>query len=283
MSTSPTPKASQNYYGGIFQYLTQLSGTPQQVQQAQAKLAQATPTTAAVYQAMNLLPEGELKSWLTANPVQFWKKIIQLFTGRKFTSGEYIAAERYNDQILCNGNVSRAQISDEMVPVAWQVLTTLFGVLIRTSEDLDALDHGVDAYYARPFKKWQPLEAVQRAVFLKQNFYPISTYNTSCWDLKYFEKYPLVAPIPDASIDNGSPAYYSGDLPGGAKAVNGVIPADAQAILKQYIGATIDEQTGEITTPGQKQLNDIMRNPITVILGVVVFVMLVILIKKRFA
>src|SRR6185436_13981329 len=159
-------------------------------------------------------------------------------------------AERYNDQILCNGNIGRAQVSDEMVPVAWQVMTTLFGVLIRTSEDLDALDHGVDAYYARPFKKWQPLEAVKRAVFLKQNFFPISTYNNSCWDVKYFEKYPLVAPIPNAAFDNGTPAYYSGTLPGGANAVNGLIPVNAKSILSQYVGATIDPQTGQVSGTG---------------------------------
>jgi hypothetical protein len=285
--SQPTPAA--NPYGGIFQYLTKINGTDAEVRAAQAKLAQLTPETAAVYKTLDMLPEGELKSWLMANPVQFWKKIIALFKGKTYQTGQYILGERYNDQLLCNGNIGRSQVSDDSVPVARSIFTILFGVRINNSEDLDSLDHGVDAYYARPNKQDIPAEAVQRAVFLKQNFFPISTYNNTCWDLGIFEKYPLVAPIPEMNADATKEEMnvnklYTGDLPGGARAVNGVIPVDAQTILKQYIGSTIDETTGEIVTPTEQKINDLVKrakdNPIIIILAVVVIVMIILLIRK---
>lgn len=235
---------SQNKYAGIFQYVLKLDGSPAEVRAAQAKLSQLTPETAAVYQALNILPEGGLKDWLMANPVQFWKKIIQLFTGRKYTSGQYVLGERFIDQIV-GGNVSRSQVSDADVAQAQTLFTILFGVRITTGEDLDALDYGVSAYYNRGEKSDIPNEAVERAVFLKQHFYPISTYNNYKWDTVYFEEYPLVAPIP--GLTQGT--LYSGDLPGGAVAVNGIIPISASSILQQYVGSDFNEQTGVVTTP----------------------------------
>lgn len=235
---------SNNPYGGIFQYLVSINGTDQQVRAAQAKLAQLTPETAAVYQALNILPEGGLKSWLMANPVQFWTKVVQLFTGRKYTSGQYVLGERFIDQ-LAGGNVSRSQVSDGDVAQAMTIFTILFGVRIGTSEDLDALDYGVDTYYNRGEKSDIPRDAVERAVFLKQHFYPISTYNVQPWDTRYFEVYPLVAPIP--GLTQGT--LYNGPLPGGATAVNGIIPISANSILQQYPGSDFDPTTGTTTTP----------------------------------
>src|SRR5688572_30164079 len=176
------PATSKNPYGGIFQYLLQINGSPAQVRAAQAKLSQLTPQTAAVFAALNVLPEGELKSWLMANPVQFWKKVYGLIFGRKYTSGDYILAERLNDQVYCNGDIDRRQASDQMVGVAHVIFNQLFGVRIATSEDLDSLDAGFAAYKARPVSQGISDNAIERAVFLKQRFYPISTYNARCWD-----------------------------------------------------------------------------------------------------
>jgi hypothetical protein len=244
-----TPQSSANPYGGIFQYLTQINGTDAQVRAAQAKLAQLTPETAAVYQVLNILPEGGLKSWLMANPVQFWKKIIQLFTGRTYQTGQYILGERYNDQVLANGNIGRSQVSDEMYLAARTILSILFGVRINDSGNLDSLDGGVDNYYSQSGFTDVPRKAVERAVWLKQHYYPIATYNNQPWDLTWFEKYPLVAPIPEmnASATNSQDNYgklYNGLLPGGATAVNGVIPVDAVTIVGQDLSDSAATTTG---------------------------------------
>jgi len=248
-----TPSA--NKYAGIFQYVLKMDGTPAEIRAAQAKLSQLTPETAAVFQALNILPEGGLKDWLMANPIQFWKKIIQLFTGRKYTSGQYVLGERFIDQIV-GGNVSRSQVSDADVAQAQTLFTILFGVRITTGEDLDALDYGVQAYYNRGEKSDVPREAVERAVFLKQHFYPISSYNNYKWDTIYFEQYPLVAPIP--GLTEGT--LYSGDLPGGAVAVNGIIPINAQSILRQYVDSDFNENTGTVTTPGGQVIDPTATN-----------------------
>lgn len=188
------------------------------------QIAANDPIVAGVKQAVNLLPEGGLKDWVSANPIQFWKKIIQIFTGRKYTTGQYVLGERFIDQILPGPNdaARRGDVPDDIVPKATDFWTTVFGVRITTSEDLDALDYGAEAYYKRPDKADIPRAAVNRAVFLKQNYFPISTYNVQKWDTSFFEKYPLVAPIP--GIKPGT--LFSGELPGGAIAVNGVVPAD---------------------------------------------------------
>jgi hypothetical protein len=239
-----TPATSKNVYGGIFQYLVQINGDPQQVRAAQAKLAQLTPTTAAVYATLNILPEGQLKGWLMANPVQFWKKVYELIFGRKYTSGDYVLGERLNDQVYCNSGIDRSQVSDQMVDLAHVIFNQLFGVRIATSEDLDALDAGFAAYKARPVAKGITDNAIERAVFLKQHYYPISTYNNQCWDLRYFEMYPLVGRIPDHEIGK----WYTGSVLGGANAVDGVIPVSATDVLDQYLDADFDPVTGTVTT-----------------------------------
>lgn len=246
MVPATPPPSSQNKIAGIYQYITQINGSPEQVEAAKAKLAALTPTTAAVYQALNLLPEGELKSWLKANSIEFWKKIIQLIKGRKYTSGDYVLGERLNDNIYCNGDIGRQQVSDDMVDLAHRIFNQLFGVRISTSDDLDALDGGIDAYKARKVSEGISDQAINRAVWLKQNYFPSSTYNRVCWDLSYFEKYPLVDRIPDYNLGQ----WYSGPLIGGAEAVNGVINVDANSVLKQYVGADFNPETGEITIGG---------------------------------
>ena len=240
----PVPAQSKNMYGGIFQYLLQIDGDPAQVKAAQAKLAQLTPETAAVYAALSILPEGGIKTWLTANPVQFWKMVYESIFGKKYTTGDYILAERLNDQIYCNPNIDRGQASNQMVDVAHRVFNQLFGVRIATEEDLSALDSGFAAYRARPVSQGITDAAINRAVYLKQHYYQSSTYNKQCWDLRYFEVFPLVGRIPDYEIGK----WYTGEVLGGAYAINGVIPVSATDILDQYVGASFDPATGTVTT-----------------------------------
>lgn len=229
----------------MFQYLLHLDGTDAEVRAAQARLSQLTPETAALYQALNVLPEGDLKSWLMANPVQFWKKVITLITGRKYTRGDYTLAERLNDQVYGNPDIGQTQASDDMVDIAHRIFNQLFGVRIATVEDLDSLDSGVVAYKSRAASQGIGQDAIERAVFLKQHFYPIATYNRQVWDLRYFEVYPLVDRIPDYVLGK----WYNGPVIGGANAVEGLIPISAQNVLKQIPGGDFDLNTGNITTP----------------------------------
>lgn len=239
------PQQNINPTNGIFQYLLHLDGTDAEVRAAQAKLSQLTPETAALYQALNVLPEGDLKSWLMANPVQFWKKVVALIKGRKYTTGDYTLAERLNDQVYANPNIGQTQATDEMVDIAHRVFNQLFGVRLATDEDLNALDSGVVAYKSRRASEGISQDAIERAVFLKQHFYPIATYNRQPWDLRYFELYPLVDRIPDYELGK----WYSGPIIGGANAVDGLIPISAQNVLRQFPGSDFDPTTGAITTP----------------------------------
>lgn len=221
--------ASTNPYGGMFQYLLHINGTDAEVRQAQAALSKLTPQTAAVYQALNILPEGGLKSWLMANPVQFWTKVWTAIFGRRYTTGDYVLGEVMHQNIQCQGDIPHSQVSDDMVDAAHRVFNQLFGVRIATNDDLNALDGGFNAYRSREVSQGIGDEAIKRAVFLKQSFfYP----GIVCWDLNKFEEYPLVDRIPDYDVGK----WYSGTLIGGATAVDGLIPVDAQTILKQYPG-----------------------------------------------
>jgi hypothetical protein len=241
----PVPTQSTNPTAGIFQNLVQIKGTSAEIAKVQGAMAQAIPIANAVYAIIGLLPEGELKSWLTANPIQFWTKIFNLIKGRKYTSGAYVLGERMNDQIYCKGDIGRQQVTDDMVTMAYTIFNQLFGVRIDTSEDLDALDHGLIAYRARPVSQGISDDAIERAVYLKQHYYPIATYNRACWDLRYFEAFPLVDRIPDHEFGK----WYTGPLLGGANAVDGLIPVQASSIIKQFAGSDFDPATGNITTP----------------------------------
>lgn len=225
----------------------------QVMRDARAGMAEGMAIAKAVYQIINILPDGDLKTWLLKDPVEFWKSVIALFKGRTYQTGQYILGERLIDQVQ-GGNVGRRDVADDVVPVARMLFTILFGVRINNSEDLDSLDYGVDAYYQRPNKEDIPHEAVERAVHLKQSFYPIRTYNTQKWDLRYFEQFPLVAPIPEMNAhatmeELNVGKLYTGTVPGGAYAVNGIIPVDAQTILKQLPAGSEFDPTPEPTQP----------------------------------
>lgn len=98
------------------------------------------------------------------------------------------------------GNPRKQGWCSQAENVARALLTTLFGVRIGNITYLDNLDHGVDAYYASGGGYGTqdiPREAVVRAVYLKQTFFPVSTYNVRHWDMNQFQIHPLVKPIPD--------------------------------------------------------------------------------------
>lgn len=243
----------------MFENIVQLQGSQSDVtkakevlQDAKKGIADAVGIAKAVYQVINILPDGDLKTWLLKDPVEFWKSVIALFRGRTYQTGQYILGERFIDQVQ-GGNVGRRDVADEVVPVARMFFTICFGVRINNAEDLDALDAGIDAYYQRPNKQDIPREAVERAVYLKQNFYPARTYNVRQWDLQYFEKFPLVAAIPEMNAHTtleelNVGKLYTGTIPGGAYAVDGVIPVDAQTVLRQLPAGSEFDPT-QVVTP----------------------------------
>lgn len=190
------------------------------------------PVVMAVKAGISLLPPGDLKRWLSASPVKFWKMVYQIFAGRKFTTGEYRLGERYIDQVLhTNGPdtvKSYRDVPDDVVKQAQLLFTILFGVRITNDEDLQSLSTGSGAYYARPDKIDIPPAAVDRAVFLAQRYYPASSFNLAEWDLDYFSQFPLTGPIPDPYTVG---KLYTGPLPGGGVATNGIIQINAETPL----------------------------------------------------
>jgi hypothetical protein len=242
----PSSNAGIPNLGGIYGNITQLTGSDQQISQAQQALWTAVwPPAGSIYKFLNALPPGELKNWLTAGPQEFYKKLIQLFTGKKWTSGDYVLGERLNDNVYGQKDIGRQQVTDDMVAVAHTLFNQLFGVRIATSDDLDALDNGIIAYKARQSSQGISQDAIERAVFLKQHFYPSSTYNKVPWDLRYFEVYPLVDRIP--AYEPGK--WFTGEVIGGGHATEGIIEVSAANVLQQFVGADFNPATGTTTLP----------------------------------
>lgn len=234
---------------GIYSNIVQMSGTQANRDKLAQALISSSPELAGIQKAANtiigMIPPGGLRRFLSQGP---WKMLWSAIFGRKYTIGQYKLGERFIKQIGGNLNAGGWQdVPNDAVEQAMNMFTILFGVRIGTGEDLDALDSGVDAYYARGEKNDIPQNAVRRAVYLKQNFYPISTYNQTVWDPRYFELYPLVAPIPGLSQNT----LYTGPLPGGANAVNGVIPVNADSVMKQVLGTNVG--TNGLPVPASQQ------------------------------
>lgn len=244
--------------GGLLENLVKYQGEIKKVEDAM-QAGSNDPYVIAAKQVINMLPEGSYKKLLQNPNKDIFSTLKNSFDfikttifGRKYRDDEYRVVERVVDQISDNGNPNSVKswrdVPDEDVRPAQQLMTTLFGVPIWSQPDLDALDDSVEAYYQRiPNEASQiPLAAVQRAVWLKKNKFPYSTYNTKKWDVTEFEKFPLVAPIP--SIDGG---LYTGTLPGGTVVRNGVIEGDSA--IKQYLDQkALANAPGAGIEPGRK-------------------------------
>lgn len=216
---------TENTGKGLFESIVKFSDAAKEKQGQGA--GASDPIVMAVKLGIDLIPEGNFKKWVTMNPLQLYTKLFQAIFGRAWRSDQYRLGERLIDNIDPNGTAdtmkSYRDVPDEVVKNAITLFTILFGVRVDSQLDLDALQQGSAAYYLRPDKSDIPAAAVARAVFLKQNFFPDSTYNTTKWDTDIFSRYPLAAPIPDP-FQVGK--LYSGPLPGGATAKNGVIEID---------------------------------------------------------
>lgn len=230
-----SPVSTNETVKGLFTGIVKLVGPAA----AATPLGAAFAVAAAVEAGIDLLPPGGLKRFLKelTGLAGFIKMAIRLIKGRTYTTGQYRLAERYIDQVISSAGPdtvkSYRDVPDNVVPEAILFFTVVFGVRITTDEDLWALDNGAGAYMARPGVDNKgmadiPDAALQRAVFLKQNFYSAATYNTLTWDLDHFSEYPLIAPIPHP-YEFGQ--FYTGPLPGGGQATEGVILVDEKTAI----------------------------------------------------
>lgn len=143
------------------------------------------------------------------------------------------AIEKHPEGVFDFGRPHGAHPCNELIGPARLLFTILFGVRITNSNFLDALDLGVDDYYAAAGDLGSdiPRIAVERAVALKQKYFPSSTYNTKLWDLNIFQKWPLVAFVPDPE-EVGK--LYTGEFMG-VNIVNGVALGTAVPDVQEAI------------------------------------------------
>lgn len=85
-------------------------------------------------------------------------------------------------------------VPDATVDEARDYFTRMFGVRIYDVNDLLALETGTAAYLVRSTNVGQPQVAVERAVSLKQTYFPESL---RFWNTADFSKFPYVADIPN--------------------------------------------------------------------------------------
>lgn len=83
---------------------------------------------------------------------------------------------------------------DATVDEAREYFTRMFGVRIMNQDDMLALEQGTAQYLAIPTNAGQSLPPVERAVALKQTYFPESL---NFWDQTNFSKFPYVADIPN--------------------------------------------------------------------------------------
>jgi hypothetical protein len=200
----------------------------------------------------SVLPDGRLKTLLMsavsiADMIGLWKELL---FGRKYSQGEYEVAAQLLTKLQCKGVIEHYDIPDDLVPYAKRIMTMLFGVKIMNSVDLGRLYLGADAYYNNnPNRLDQPRSAVNRAVMLAQTFY--NPYNDNCVDIRIFDQYPLVAPIPDMTQDNEDNSrgkYYTGPGFGNQQIVNGMLAAGSTSGLTSNIDT--DTATGGVAATG---------------------------------
>lgn len=161
------------------------------------------------------------------------------------------------------GMTKGAEPCNSLIYPARLLFTILFGVRIINQHFLDGLQRGVTGYYdaAGVWGTDIPTKAVERAVMLKQNFFPDTTYNRQQWDLNKFQDFPLVAPVPDP-MNVGK--FYTGEFLG-IKIVNGyavgdIIP-DIEELLNPPNTSTGDPQFID-ENPIEKLISYVKANPV---------------------
>jgi hypothetical protein len=214
----------------------------------------------------SILPDGRLKTLLMSavslpDMINLWKELL---FGRKYSQGEYEVAAQLLTKLQCKGVIEHYDIPDDLVPYAKRIMTMLFGVKIMNSVDLGRLYQGADAYYNNnPNRLDQPRAAVNRAVTIAQTFY--NPYNDGCVDIRIFDRYPLVAPIPDMTNDNEDLSrgkFYTGPGFGNQQIVNGMLAAGTTSGLTSNIDTNPTTGAGATGSFLDKIISFVKTDPI---------------------
>lgn len=151
---------------------------------------------------------------------------------------------------------------NDLIYPARLLFTILFGVRIINQHFLDGLQSGVTGYYnaAGPWGTDIPINAVERAVMLKQTFFRDYMYNRQQWDLNKFQEFPLVAPVPDPMTVG---KLYTGDFLG-IKIVDGYATGDIIPDIQELLNPTDTPVVVPVNneSPLDKIISFVKANPI---------------------
>ena len=165
------------------------------------------------------LPDGGLKDWVSTFMSDPAGSIVQIFTGKMYTSGDYRLGEVYMRNILGMMEIQRrSQVPDGYVPQAWSFFTLALGVPIGSLDHIDQLVIGAANYksWNNNSFSWVPDDQAQRAnrilnqyIGWTPGYYP----RDIAWELSKFAAIPYIYPIYDV-WDGSSPVRgYTGKHP----------------------------------------------------------------------
>ena len=113
-----------------------------------------------------------------------------------YSTSDRLLGSLYNEHIkhIIPPGGKQPLTPDATVDEARNYYTRYFGVRIMNQDDMVALEAGTAPYLAIPTNAGQPQTAAERAVALKQTYFPESL---RFWDETNFSKFPYVADIPN--------------------------------------------------------------------------------------
>lgn len=195
-------------------------------------------------QVVNALPPGELKTslqtFLTADPSKIATMINNWIMGYQYTGGDYALGEIFVNRVTNKATTSRWDIPNNIVPLAWYYMTTLFGLPVAVNTDLDQLlaSNSLEGYLSgRPEQRgFVTQEQVDRAHQLinTPGVKPVTQTNPQ-WGVDAFSVLPYVQAIPDPRLPGKT---YSGILPNGQQVMNGLPVTEATSGSDISIGGS---------------------------------------------
>jgi hypothetical protein len=257
------------------------------LQAKEAELNAAAPGTgSAVQQAIDTLPNGAIKDFLTSFLANPDKALMSLIFGRQYTSGDYKVGELYMRNILGMEKVQDwEQVPDSYIPQAWAFFSAVMGVRIRTFDDMDALtgtSASPPAVRAANYLQRNPpevvdisMDAATRAAMILGDE-TVSKFNMwnhrdEKWTLSIFTSIPYIYPLPGpvelsnfsgvhpilgTTFANGYPTDYTGPR----------YTTQKSGILQTGV-TVVPQGTVPGGTPGATNLASMLKaNPLTFLL-----------------
>lgn len=191
---------------------------------------------------VNSLPNGKLKTaFQQAMTTSGIAIIVGWIKGHQYTGGDYGLAEVLYTRVAGQSSSDRWTVpnKDGLVPLAWLYMTTLFGIPIAVSTDLDTLEasDSLEGYLTGRTEQrgFVTQEQVTRAHNLRVMLQDLPILGGWSPDKGVFTLLPYVAPIPDPRIPG---ALFNGQMPNGQNIVNGEPVSDATAGASISIGSS---------------------------------------------